>query len=409
MTPRFPLQVSENGRRLLDASGTPFLVQGDAAWSLIANTSLTEADAYLADRQERGFNTLVVNLIESTYARHAPASVDGVPPFTEAGRFTAPHEPYMAHAEAVLQRCLDRGFTVLLGPAYLGWPHPRPGEPAEGWHETVLRNGEEGCRAWGEYLARRFGHFPHLVWQIGGDRNPDEATPALRALVDGLRAGGVQGPFVSHVYAYCSALDLPGLDWVTFNLTYGYGDLYPQVLRDTRREPPVPTILVEAFYEGEWDASPLQVRRQAWASVLAGGCGHIFGNRPIWLFDPGWRDALDSPGSRAMTVFGRTLARYAWHRLRPDAPATILDPAPRPRPDTQPFLAASPEGDLAIGYASTPAPFAVNTSALGGGTHATTWVEPATGESLTAAHVTGRTMMTPPFAEDAVLILERVR
>ncbi|MGA2656509.1 MAG: putative collagen-binding domain-containing protein [Verrucomicrobiota bacterium] len=32
----FPLRVSENGRHLVDADGRPFLVIGDAAWSLVA-------------------------------------------------------------------------------------------------------------------------------------------------------------------------------------------------------------------------------------------------------------------------------------------------------------------------------------------------------------------------------------
>ena len=37
---QFPLHISPNRRRLLDPAGRPVLLQGDAAWSLIANTTL---------------------------------------------------------------------------------------------------------------------------------------------------------------------------------------------------------------------------------------------------------------------------------------------------------------------------------------------------------------------------------
>lgn len=403
----FPLGPSPDGRRIVDADGRPVLIVGDAAWSLIANTTPSEAHDYLSSRRSQGFNALVVNLIESTYARNAPATVDGTQPFLTPGDFTTPNEAYLAHAETILQLCADAGFAVFLGPAYLGWPHPRPEGPAEGWHDVVLRNGVDGCRSWGEVVARRLGHFDNIIWQIGGDRNPDEATPALSALVEGLRAGGARGPMVSHVYAYCSALDLPGVDWITFNLTYGYGDLYPQVVRDARREPQMPTILVEAYYEGEWDASPLQVRRQMWASVLGGGCGHVFGNRPVWLFDPGWQGALDSPGARAMRVFHQTLSPLDWSRLQPDAPATVLDPTGAPRPTEAPFLGRTAAGDLAVAYTSTPAPFTVNLAALGGGSVKATWIDPATGERSPSITLSERITVTPPFNADAVLVLER--
>jgi hypothetical protein len=44
---RYPLTISADRRRLLDADGRPFLIQGDAAWSLVANPSYAEAVRYL--------------------------------------------------------------------------------------------------------------------------------------------------------------------------------------------------------------------------------------------------------------------------------------------------------------------------------------------------------------------------
>ena len=66
---RLPLRVSPDRRRILDADGNAVLLQGDAAWSLIANTTLDEARFYIEDRRRKGFNTLIVSLIEYCFAR----------------------------------------------------------------------------------------------------------------------------------------------------------------------------------------------------------------------------------------------------------------------------------------------------------------------------------------------------
>jgi hypothetical protein len=50
---RYPLTISADRRRLLDADGRPFLIQGDAAWSLLANLKYAEAVRYLEDRRSK--------------------------------------------------------------------------------------------------------------------------------------------------------------------------------------------------------------------------------------------------------------------------------------------------------------------------------------------------------------------
>src|SRR4051794_26503279 len=61
---RFPLRVSQDGRHLLDSGGQPFLVVGDAGWSLIVQPEAADRERYLSDRARRGFNSIIVNLIE---------------------------------------------------------------------------------------------------------------------------------------------------------------------------------------------------------------------------------------------------------------------------------------------------------------------------------------------------------
>ena len=95
------------------------LLQGDAAWSLIANTTLDEARFYIEDRRRKGFNTLIVSLIEYCFAQDPPRNLAGDEPFTTPGDFRTPNEAYMAHAERVLEhRRRERDAR-----------HPRSGVP----------------------------------------------------------------------------------------------------------------------------------------------------------------------------------------------------------------------------------------------------------------------------------------
>src|ERR1039457_6377380 len=62
----------------------------------------------------------------------------------------------------------------------------------------------------------------------------------------------------------------------------------------------MPYVMIETTYEGEHNASAVQIRRQAYWALLYGAAGQFMGNRPIWLFDPGWQAALDGTASRGM-------------------------------------------------------------------------------------------------------------
>lgn len=413
---RFPLGISADRRRIVDADGKPILIQGDATWSMIANLSLDEAREYFDDRRAKGFNAVIINLIERFFGRQAPNTAAGLAPFTTPGDFRTPNEDYMAYAEQILDLALERDFIVFLDPSYLGYPNlgqanptypGHQGEP-EGWYAEILANGPDGCRAWGEYLAKRFGHYPNLIWVIGGDCNPGDATPGLTAIAEALRAGGVRELFTIHVQPENSPLDQPGIDWVDLNLTYSYQVVHQKLIDDWKREPAFPTLLVEATYEGEHGCTDLQVRRQAWWSVLCGGCGHVFGNAPIWAFGPGWQAAMQLPGSYAMQRWGDFFRGLRWAELVPDLDATIaVSGLGEPDALDRVTVAATPDRRLVIGYLPAKRDLVIDGSALPDSPIAVSWLDPATGEVLDGPPLPARgpVTLTPPFAEDSVLTL----
>ena len=84
--PRFVTTVGEDGRHFTDQYGDPVLVHGDAPWSLLTDLSPAQAELYLRDREEHGYNAALVSLIGAE-ANGGPAddarTSDGLRPFVE--------------------------------------------------------------------------------------------------------------------------------------------------------------------------------------------------------------------------------------------------------------------------------------------------------------------------------------
>src|SRR6266498_2487494 len=158
--PSLRLRVGPTSRFLVDATGVPFLVHGDTAWSLVVGVDEDGARRYLDDRAARRFNSVIVNLIEHVFAPDPPRTVDGIEPFTVSGDLTTPNETYFARVDRILEIAAERGIVLFLAPAYLGYPNPNyPGfnrEP-EGWFAELLANGVERCRKYARYMGRRYG------------------------------------------------------------------------------------------------------------------------------------------------------------------------------------------------------------------------------------------------------------
>jgi hypothetical protein len=410
---RTPLRVSPDRRRLLDTDGNAVLLQGDAAWSLIANTTLDEARRYLEDRRRKGFNVVIVNLIERLFSQDPPRNLAGDEPFTTPGDFRTPNEAYMAHAERVLAIAERLGILVILAPAYLGYPRPANADPAqqpEGWYDEVVANGAAGGRAWGEYLGRRFGRFGNVIWCIGGDRNPEAALAGLDQIARGIRAAGGDNLFTAHVLPEHSPLDVfPDHDWLDLNPTYTYETVHRALQRDWRRDPVSPFYLIESTYEGEHNASDVQIRRQAYWAVLCGGNGHCMGNAPIWWFGPGWEAALDMPASVAMARWGAFFRDLPWADLEPDFDRAIVTAGlGEARGLDRVTAAATPDRRLAVAYLPAPRAATVQVGALAGPSVRVDWFEPATGRRVAGGALVadGEATLMPPFAEDAVLTLE---
>ena len=399
-----PFRISGNHRYLVDRHDVPFLLQGDAGWSLIVNATNEEAEAYFQNRRAKGFTAILVNLIEHKFARNAPRNVYGEAPFPSMSDWTVQNERYFAHADWVIRKAAENGLVVLLAPVYLGYPGMD-----EGFYDEVMANGPEKCLAYGHFLGQQLqglrqhhlgdGGRPRPRSGAGECRHGRLRNPGIRptpfddrALPLGLRPGRAISRFVApgqHFYAY---------EIVHLRLTWDY-----------ERKPVMPLFLIESIYEGEHNSSAVQIRRQAYWAVLCGEFGHVMGNHPLWDFGPGWQAAMDAPGSMAMMHWGRLFRSRPWYDLVPDKDHQVVTGGLGEFWGLDYLTAAAtPDGGMVIAYLPTARTVTVNLSKLANGRANAWWFDPRTGKATAAGTFAteGSKDFTPPAEGDWVLVLD---
>jgi hypothetical protein len=374
----FPLRVVPGTRTLVQADGKPFLLVGDAAWSLIAQPRNAQVDRYLDDRKRRGFNTILVNLIEHKYASRAPRDAYGQAPFLVPGNFATPNPKYFTHVDAVIAKARARGMLVLLAPMYLGF---EGGD--QGWWAQVQRNGAARLRRFGRYLGARYRRFDNVLWVEGGDFDPPPAGRRLvTALADGIRsADGALQTFHGSRGTSAFAFWQRRPPWLNVNTIYTNDS---SVVAHARREyirSTRPFFLIEAVYENE-GADAAGVRRQAYQAILSGASGEVMGNNPTWLFSGGgWQAALDSAGARSMTVLAGLFRSLPWWQLRPDSTHVLVTGGVEPGAGAV-AAARAANGSFAVVYVPTTRTITVDLTRLSGSRVQAQWFDPVSGRFM---------------------------
>jgi hypothetical protein len=407
------LAVSSNHRYLVDAENVPMLLQGDAAWSLIVTLGKADASVYLRNRREKGFNAILVNLIEHKFCKNPPRNAEGESPFTTPGDFSTPNERYFAHADWILREASKNGVYVLLAPIYLGYKGTN-----EGWSKELMALSPDKCLEYGRYLGQRYRDFDNIIWVMGGDRNPESALERVDLIALGIKEHDPRHLFTAHCAPENTAADqYGGGGWLSFNTVYTYELIHPRLYRAYHRNPAEPFILIESSYEGEHNASKVQIRRQAYWSVLCGGFGHVFGNNPIWHFDgPGlfpvketWQQAMDLPGSVGMKHWGGLFRSRRWYELVPDEKHKVVTRGLGEFRGLD-YLAAARtvDGSTVIAYLPTSRTIAVDMTRISGNRARAWWFDPRSGSGSDAGDFAtqGLRELTPPGTGDWVLVLD---
>lgn len=150
-----PLRVSNDRRHLVHADGTPFFWRGDTAWELFHRLSREEADAYLEDRQSKGFTVIqavvlaeLEGLTDPNPYGHTPLS-DNDP--------ARPNAEYFRHVDYIVNRAEQLGMYIGMLPTWGDKFNQKWGVGPEIFTP-------ENARKYGEFLGRRYRTKP-IIWR----------------------------------------------------------------------------------------------------------------------------------------------------------------------------------------------------------------------------------------------------
>jgi hypothetical protein len=328
--PVYPVKVSDNGHYLVDQTNAPYLLTGDSTQNLTTQVSLADADRFFADRKAHGFNTDWVNLLTAGPAmsgRNDGSTFDGIRPFTRhlhGGTdwndydLTAPNEAFFARVDQMIELAAKYEIQIILDPA-----------ETIAWRSTLLNNGPEKCRAYGEYLGNRYKNFDNILWMSGNDFDQwhdPKSDAAATAVAQSIKEKDPRHLHTVelHVGRSLSTDDPKWVSLVSLNAAYCYRPPYIEVLRGYNyRAKTMPVFMVEAVYEFEGNgqpsvSTPWTLRRQEYWSLLSGATGQLYGNGYTWPFKADWKNHLDTPGAAQMLHLKKFFESRPWYDLVPD-------------------------------------------------------------------------------------------
>ena len=434
--PVYPIEMGPDKRTLYDQTGARFTIHGEAAWSLIVQLTLAEAETYLEDRRAKGFNAIYVNLIEHRFSDQNPAwnNRAGEPPFdaTLSGGlldFAQPNEAYWAHVDAVLDLAAQKGILVLAFPAYVGYQFNDAG-----WAAEMQANGVDGCRSYGAWLGQRYADRNNIWWVMGGDWAPEYLSTDIRPHVNAL-AEGIEGAvpasqwITAHSYRNQMGIDDYDEPWLDVNTVYARYILSrndvtvaEEMKEGHARSGPRPFFFIEGQYENEYGLDARGVRYQAYTAVLGGAAGHFYGNNPIWAFEAAdlfaddtglsWQQALDLPGALDMVHLGDLIRSRFDDVLVPDYEHEILvEGFGNLADESYASCAFTPDCRFVTVYTPEQRTLGIDlTHFFEGDRVVATWFDPRTGDTGTPETLdnTGTLDFVPPASGDWVLMLDRI-
>ena len=326
------LQVSENGRYFTE-DGKPFFWLGDTGWLLFNKTTREQADQYLEDRRQKGFNVvqvMVLHTVPSVNIYGDSSLVNGdiaKPAVTEGNSFadTAQYD-FWDHVDYIIDKAKEKGIYMALVPVW-------------GTNVKNKKVTPEQAKIYAEFLAKRYKDRSNIIWLNGGDIRGSEVKKVWEVIGSTLRANDPNHLITFHPRGRTGSSEwFHNAKWLDFNMVqsghrsydqdtlakeqWHYGeDNWKYIEKDYNLKPVKPTIDGEPSYEDipqglhdfkqpKWNDA--DVRRYGYWSVFAGAFGYTYGDNSVMqMYNPAnknaaygatrpWQEALNDPGAGQM-------------------------------------------------------------------------------------------------------------
>jgi hypothetical protein len=434
------LAVSENQRFLITENGEPFFWLGDTGWLLFSKLDRQEAEKYLDDRAEKGFNVIqvmVLHKLELSNVYGDSALVRGdvsVPKITEGNSFENNGEyDYWDHVDYIVDLAEERGIYMALVPVW--------GSNVRGGKVSISQ-----AEKYATWLAQRYDDKSNIIWLNGGDTKGNDNTEIWNQIGQQIRENAPNHLITFHPFGRTKSSSwFHEADWLDFNmfqsghrrydqddteLAYGQ-DNWKYVRDDYSLIPIKPTIDGEPSYEGIpqglhdpsepfWNANDM--RRYAYWSVFAGAFGFTYGHSAVMqMHKPNnpspsygvreyWTEAINAAGATQMKYLKSLMLSKPFFDRIPDQ--TLIASGQGERYDYQ---LATRGNDYAFIYTYNGREIQVTMGKIEGSKITAFWYNPRNGQTILIEEFKnkGTKSFDPPGeiqdGNDWVLVLESVK
>jgi hypothetical protein len=434
-----PLKISANKRFFQTADGKPFFWLGDTGWLLFVKCKREEAIQYLDDRKQKGFNVIQVMLVHDINLgvnAYGDSSLHNknvaLPNTTPGSNFNnAAEYDFWDNVDYVIDEAAKRGMYMALVLI---------------WGGNIKNVSVEQAKLYATFLANRYKNKSNIIWLNGGDIKGGDALDKWNTIGKTIRAIDKKHLITFHPRGRnSSSAWFHNEHWLDFNMfqsghrsyaqdtsaneTLHYGeDNWKYVNDDYKLKPTKPTLDGEPSYEDipyglhkadEPYWKDCEIRRYAYWSVFAGGCGFTYGHNSVMQFySPGdsgtsffpkvkWQEGLNAPGASQMQYLKNLLLSESYFDRVP-AQESVIDNG-----EQYERVAATKGKNYAMFYVYNGRSFTIETAKLKFYPGKGTWFNPKTGEKKMIQEYRNTVTQTfnPPGEKengnDWVLILEK--
>jgi hypothetical protein len=434
------LKVSPNGRYLMTEDGQPFFWLGDTGWLLFSKLNREEAEKYLEDRRQKGFNVIQVMVLHSVgavnvYGDTALINKNVAAPKTTPGNSFADATQYdfWDHVDYIIDLAAQKGIYMGLVPV---------------WGSNVKEGlvNQQQAKSYATWLANRYKDKPNVIWINGGDIPGSDSLNVWNTIGNTINDIDNNHLITFHPRGRTiSSLWFHNEKWLDFDMfqsghrTYAqdtsmsepfrYGeDNWKFVSMSYKEKVAKPVIDGEPSYEGipyglhdttlpRWKDK--DVRRYGYWSVFAGAAGYTYGDNAVMqmrkLGEHGgaygakdyWFDAINDPGAGQMRYLKALMLSKPYLDRVPDQSLVAGKQG-----DKYDYIAATRGKDYAFLYAYNGRKFDVNMGKISGAKVKAAWYSPIDGSKKSIGSFANKGVISfdPPGEQkegnDWVLILE---
>ncbi|USK68318.1 glycoside hydrolase family 140 protein [Peribacillus asahii] len=423
------LKISSNGRFLVKADGTPFFYMADTGWSLFTRITKEEANMYLEDRKNKGFNVIQAVVVAQFTGITQPNVYGQLA--VHNGDVNQPNETYYQHIDWVINKAAEKGIYIALLPVWASsevTPNSgifNPNYQNQGWTTATSKAYNHGY-----FLGNRYKNHSNIIWVLGGDTNPPGFESIYRSMAQGLHDGD-NGRHLMTYHPQFMNNYFHNESWLDFNMAQTNhvfdSPNYNAMRTNYNLIPPKPTIDGEPRYEdiphNYNTANPritdFDVRQAQYWALFSGAFGIVYGNNNVWqMYEPQyppwiganiyWYNALNRPGAAQMIHIRKLIESRPFLTRIPDQSLIISGQ----RSDGGHIVSTrASDGSYAFVYSPYGGTFSINLNKLSGSTVKAYWYNPKNGVATEIGKLdkSGNRSFTAPNAgrgNDWVLVLD---